>query len=217
MSSESKPAATVAGDSPQSPQALAELSGAYAALARGFHHPDEAVIEFFRDCGPTDAGDGEIARRVGELVAAARATTPDELRAAYMRLFDPVNGPFPYETEHRKGHDFSKAQVLADIRGFYRAFGVEPSGDRADHIAAEIEYMHLLTLKESHALAAGEPDKAAICRDARREFFREHLSAWADALLEMMRAAADRHSHPFYGHLTKLLQLLVDNERENLT
>jgi TorA maturation chaperone TorD len=74
-----------------------------------------------------------------------------------------------------------KSFELADIAGFYRAFGVEitPGTERPDHIAVELEFMHLLAVKE--VVAAGREDggeHARICRDARATFFRDHLGRW---------------------------------------
>lgn len=192
-------------------------SSVYAVLARGFSQPDEAVAEFFRECGDMDlSGGDEISRGVAELIGLARSTPPEEMRSAYMRMIDPVMGPFPYETENTKGHDFARAHVLADIMGFYRAFGVEPDSDRADHIAAELEFMHYLALKEDHALRAGQEENAAVCREAQVKFFHEHLVTWTDELLASLQRDTQREPAPFYEDLMHLLQLFMESEKENL-
>jgi TorA maturation chaperone TorD len=128
-----------------------------------------------------------------------------------MAMFDPTNGPFPYEVEFAKGQEFSKAHVLADIMGFYRAFGVEPLRDRADSIDAELEFMHLLLLKEHHAMRGNDKEKAEICREAQEKFFGEHLGALAEALLEALRDRGD--SHAFYDSLHGLLEEFMKAER----
>ncbi|MCS6844352.1 MAG: molecular chaperone TorD family protein [Caldilineales bacterium] len=104
------------------------------------------------------------------------------LQAAYRRCFG-VAGSLPYETEYDLPHEYRQAQELADIAGFYRAFGFTVGGpvrERPDHLAAELEFMHLLTLKEAHALATGLTDAAAICREAQARFLADHLGAWVD-------------------------------------
>jgi TorA maturation chaperone TorD len=198
------------------PEELTARSVVYAVLARGFSQPDQDVEEFFRLCGEVAPGDNcQVVHLTGEVVALARSATLEELQAGHMHLFHPVNGPFPYETEHRKGHEFAKAQVLADIMGFYRAFGVYPQSDRADNIVAELEFMHLLTLKEAHAAGAGEADNASLCRDARRKFFTEHVSSWSQPLLEALRAGSNENTHPFYKHLIDLYEVFMESEKEN--
>lgn len=211
---------TIKSGDPAAQTLLADRSAVYIVLARGFSHPDEAAFDFLRQCdqaGPH--GDSDVATSLAALLASIRDGDLDTLKQAYMRLFDPVNGPFPYESEHKTGHDFAKANILADIMGFYRAFGVEPSGDRADHMAAELEFMHLLTLKEHYAAGKGDQEHAALCREAGEKFFREHLSLWTEGLLAAMRASLskdDRNHHPFYEHLISLLERFISSEKETL-
>lgn len=203
--------------SPESTETVAVLairSGLYAVLAKGFAHPDEATLEFFRQCGQMEIEPREdLSRQVGELLESAQSVAVEELAAGYLRLFHPLNGPFPYQSEHGKSHDFSKVHNLADIMGFYRAFGVEPRDDRPDHIAAELEFMHLLTLKEKHALETGQTDKATLCREASEKFLRLHLLTWTDTLLDAMRARND-NTLPFYVHLMAVLELFMESESE---
>lgn len=216
MSSNNAPtrAAAVPSESGEAPLGSIVI---YAVLARGFSQPDASVVEFFVECDKTEIkDDSEVSRCLAELLTSARAATLEELQSAYIRLFDPVGGPFPYEAESSRGDEFAKVQTLADINGFYRAFGVRPSNDRPDHIAAELEFMHLLALKESHAASLGQADNAAVCRDARVKFFNEHLARWTDSLLEMMRARSGENQHPFYENLMKLLQLFIESEKESL-
>ena len=201
-------------------EVLAERSFVYAALARGFSQPDEASLEFLLQCGQVEIkDDSAVARCLAVRLESVKPTDLQELQEAYMQLFDPVNGPFPYESEHTKTHEFSKANILADIMGFYRAFGVEPTNDRADHVAAELEFMHFLMVKEMHASSKGEHENALICRQARESFFREHLAPWTDDLLQTIRASIEVGKGkliPFYTHLIDLFQLFLDDRKESL-
>jgi TorA maturation chaperone TorD len=98
---------------------------------------------------------------------------------------------------------------MADVAGFYRAFGVkvDPSGDRVDHIAAELEFMNLLAVKESIALQQeGEGEHAHVCRDASRSFLRDHLGRWVRTFAEKL---GDEGADPFYAEAGAFLSLWV--------
>lgn len=100
----------------------------------------------------------------------------------------------PHELEYCHSEVFQQSQRLADIAGFYRAFGLEPAGamsERPDHIIAEWEFLFVLAAKECHAIETGEADGAARCRDAQRLFLSEHASYWMPAFFERLRRADD--------------------------
>lgn len=75
---------------------------------------------------------------------------------------------------------------MADLKGFYASFGVKPNPDlkdRLDHIGVEMEFIHLLTLKEAYAHFHDHgPDKVAVCRSAQEEFVANHLAHWVKEL-----------------------------------
>jgi len=96
----------------------------------------------------------------------------------------------PYETEYTVADVFSKAQQLADIAGFYRAFGLEMGGEsheRPDHLAVELEFMYFLALKEAHARRGGHAEGIEICIDAQKKFLQDHLGRWLNAFHEQLR------------------------------
>lgn len=106
---------------------------------------------------------------------------------AYDRLFGfvPQGDCLPYETEYNAlTFPVSRSQSLADVAGFYRAFGLESSPDepeRPDHLSLEFEFMARLIEKEWYARekkGADSGEKAQICVDAQRRFFQEHLLWW---------------------------------------
>jgi TorA maturation chaperone TorD len=95
----------------------------------------------------------------------------------------------PYELEYRSAEVFQQSQTLADICGFYRAFGFEAAGpvaDRADHVAAEWEFLAVLAIKE--ALAENDAQRAC-CIDAQKLFLSEHAAEWMPAFFERIRRA----------------------------
>jgi TorA maturation chaperone TorD len=113
-------------------------------------------------------------------------------RSAFSESFDRIFGLipsrdcFPYEAEYcAHTTDVYRTQRMADVGGFYRAFGLEPSRDepdRPDHIATELEFMVWLIEKEWFARLEKGPGFegcADICAKAQRGFFENHLSWWA--------------------------------------
>jgi len=88
----------------------------------------------------------------------------------------------PHEVEFCHWQDPTyRAHHLADVAGFYRAFGVETDPahpERADHVAFEIEFVALVELKQAIALGEGRRREAALCRRAHRRFIRDHATWW---------------------------------------
>ncbi len=69
----------------------------------------------------------------------------------YVRLFHGAGPVQLYETAYGDGRRLGGRSVeMADISGFYKAFGLEASGpdrNRADHLGAELEFLSLLLIK----------------------------------------------------------------------
>ncbi len=85
----------------------------------------------------------------------------------------------PYETEYCHWHDPTyRANQLADVAGFYSAFGVEPNRghpQRADHVSIELEFLALLLQKQ---VCGGDQEQATTCRQAAAAFMQDHLAWW---------------------------------------
>lgn len=143
-----------------------------------------------------DVMESELARLTEGL-----RTPVDKTRAEYDRIFGlvvPKDCP-PYETEYYPtGETFARSQQMADIAGFYAAFGIEPSRsspERPDYLALELEFMAFLLSKKREALAAALNDpewaeQAEICDQAQRDFFRDHLAWWVPTFAAGLRRKA---------------------------
>ncbi len=111
----------------------------------------------------------------------------------------------PYETEYGAAHLFRQAHELADISGFYRAFGLELSRGceaRVDHVACELEFMEVLYRKESYALEMGDPEMREVTEKANRKFLRDHLGRFGRAFaIQLIEEDGDG----FYGNLGRVL------------
>ncbi len=114
-------------------------------------------------------------------LAAVRASTPiDDWVAEHNRLFEGGVTCPPNETAYVRR---DKGVILADIAGFYRAFGFEPAaetGEKPDHIIAELQFAALLLVMAGRAAADGRFDDESTTRRALASFAADHLGAWID-------------------------------------
>ena len=102
---------------------------------------------------------------------------------------------------------------LADLAAFYRAFGLEvaaDAGERHDHICLELEFMCVLAAKEAYALEHQlDTEDLSLCRDAQKQFLREHLGRWTPAFARRLaRMAGDTA----LGALANLTRAFVEAE-----
>lgn len=126
-----------------------------------------------------------------------------------------------YETEYHPNEEvFFRSQQMADIAGFYRAFGLNVSParhERVDHIALELEFAAFLLMKKrlarSRQSGAQDGELPAIVQEARRNFLRDHLSWWAPSFTVAMRR---KSAGGFYAAVGALLAALLPIERHRL-
>ena len=140
----------------------------------------------------------------------------EDLKKEHTRLFSltVAGGVPPYETEYGHKDIFFKTQRLADIAGFYRAFGMEiADGGRIDFIGAELELMHWIALKEKYALEAGKKEQAQICQDAAVKFMLDHLGRWGSYFGDQLTQSA---RHPFYQSVGRRLSQFIEAECRRL-
>jgi len=177
----------------------------YSALAVALSPPKKGSLEHV--FGPATSAILLDAARVldrlaqtAELVRLAQESRVEELERAYQRLFGhTARGKVsPYETEYGRERPFGQSQELADINGFYNAFGLslpKLRHERSDHVAVECEFLSFLICKGAQTLADGDlPSSDAVDR-AERLFLREHLGQFGRALGRSLAQEAD---HRFY-------------------
>lgn len=126
----------------------------------------------------------------------------------------------PYETEFQQVEDvFFRSQQMADIAGFYRAFGLGPSqvaNERVDYLSLELEFEAFLLLKKRIARDAVDStaaEQTKICEAARQAFFRDHIVWWVPTFSVAMRTKA---GSGFYEAVGRLLAAFIPIERARL-
>ena len=159
----------------------------YKSLAVAFSYPDSKLFDFF----PELSGERE------------------GLVREYDRLFR-AEEIWLYGTEYISEHEFQRSNYLADISGFYRAFGVEIKSDRPDSLEAILEFMHYLIYKEINAPST---EKAEICLDAQRKFFNEYVSLMAKAIAQKVIAQTQSS---FYKTISLEMQEFLSEEEKIL-
>lgn len=180
-----------------------------------------ALIRSLPEARSSDLGPGELPlERLDPKVALARRPpSARDHNALYERTFGLLvsgNCP-PYETEYINGKfTFQRSNALADIRGFYTAFGMDvPKGhpERPDHIVLELEFMAALIGLARHASTIDvrrRRERKVVCLAAQRRFLREHLAWWAPALARLL---SREDPSGFYGGVASFLAALVPAER----
>jgi len=136
----------------------------------------------------------EVAGQLGSSDAAqalSQSAPGPEIGAELTRLFVRAVVP-PYETSYESARSApgGKTLALADIAGFYRAFGFQAQGERPDHLAPELEFLSLLCVKEAYARLTGEREGAEVCAEARIKFIREHLAPWLPSFCQRVAEEA---------------------------
>ncbi|MCA8979429.1 MAG: molecular chaperone TorD family protein [Planctomycetes bacterium] len=175
---------------------------------------------------PAELAPGEAAPEALDLcpLIAALEAPRERLQDDHTRVFGLVVSKHcpPYEVQYcPQTFSIYRSQRMADVAGYYRAFGVEPGRDvpeRADHVACELEFLAWAAAKERHARAqpgAEWAERAAVCRDAQRDFVGEHLAWWIPAFARALwdRAQALAPPAPLHAAFAQALASLVPVER----
>ncbi len=127
----------------------------------------------------------------------------EALAGAYERLFGRTVDVSPYEGGY-EADPFRQTRQMADIAGFYRAFGAEAHGaaaERPDHAGCELEFLAYLGARRLEAAAAGRNEDAERCAEIEATFLREHAGRWLPAFFA---ALTERESEGFYGAVGRL-------------
>jgi TorA maturation chaperone TorD len=189
--------------------ALATLRAAAAMLDTQSSSPAEPIL-------PAVLRLAEVAHLTREMIS-----------DSYQRLFGhTARGVVcPFETEYG-GSDsaFRQPQELADIAGFYLAFGLRQKAEieeRVDHIGCQCEFMGFLGRKEALALERGRTSTAVesasdheMLEETRRTsktFLRDHIGRFGRAFASRLMSADPEGLH---GRLGDVLFRLIGIECE---
>lgn len=83
-----------------------------------------------------------------------------------------------------------KGAIVADICGFYHAFGFVPRedcGEKPDHLLSQLEFVSLLLVM--HHAAGDDESRRAIVASALESFADSHLGEWIGAFADRLESA----------------------------
>jgi TorA maturation chaperone TorD len=199
-------------------QAILATAELYGVCARAFDAPANREIDEIREDSDAVTYAIELlnlddqAAAIGlEFAKEASHTQPEDVARNYSELFTTRQQCKLDEAEYDKAI-FNRYQRMADVGGFYRAFGYQESGDahqRPDFIGLELEFMQLLLIKRAYAMEQGWDDKAEACLAAEREFLKEHLAWWVPAMCDNLRGAS---TCAYFKQLSDFLEAFIASE-----
>lgn len=202
--------------------------GAWGLLAHAFRYPDAEMMNILTDRNVLSSlrdATSQLSKRQGaaltsilEHLDGAHSVSVEVLRDSYARLFGlAVRGQCPaYELEYGRRDIVQQAPELADIVGFYTAFGLlvsDDSHERADHVSVESEFMSVLSVKEAWARSVGDEMGLETVLDAQRAFLTDHLGRWFPTFARRVSLADE---DGFYGSLTAFGLDFIAEECERL-
>lgn len=196
---------------------LEERSALYGAVSALFADPESQKFELLLKpeiqgsvldtcfqlestlCG-TDAG---LSKPFQQIMAKLSANNLKKIQSEFVDVFGHTLSKqiAPYALEHLKNTDvFFRTQKLADLNGFYKAFGMEvESIERADHISTQTEFLSYLLLKERLAERNGLIEEMGVCRDAFDQFQKDHFMDWAGMFAGNLAKHVDSEFYPLAG------------------
>jgi putative dimethyl sulfoxide reductase chaperone len=194
-------------------------AGLYRLLGRALGYPTRSVLDELAEFADRLVAAPAIAPAIRSLLrqfaTSAREADAATVADEYVFLFDRQVPCPPYESAYGSVPQMAgKSSQLADVAGFYTAFGLATTAaqpDIEDHIAAELEFMSVLAVKEAYALAEGHVEGLEVVQPAERAFLDDHLGRWAETFARGLRAATPL---PYYAAAAELLGIWMRAELE---
>lgn len=160
-------------------------------------------------------------RLIATYLSGIWAGTLTELAADYMRTFfgHGYNGhaaAYPFESVYASEKRLLMQDARDEVLALYRAAGLEKQEDwkeGEDHVALELEYMQILSLRTADALKTDDQKEATKLLKAQYHFLDDHLGAWVPLMAEQM---VHFSRTDFYRGLGSLTEGFLETDRELL-
>ncbi|MEE9402659.1 MAG: molecular chaperone TorD family protein [Desulfobacteria bacterium] len=197
-------------------------SGAYKGLAGCYRMPNNGLhndlvqLEHYLDTLGSEAATHITRMRSGWL---GRGNEIDDLCVDFARLFV---GPYallapPYGSVYLDGERKVMGDSTIDVCMRYAEVGLELADhfkEVPDHIAAELEFMYFLILKEAEAISHSDFEQALDFLKKQEEFLSSHLGVWVSEFADHVERNAETQ---FYKQLARTTKVFVSKDlMENL-
>ncbi len=152
-----------------------------------------------------------------KMYQACGADRLETLKVDYARLFV---GPYglpaaPYGSVYLEEGRKIMGDSTIDARRMYMEAGVDIAAackDAPDHIAVELEFLHLLSFREVEAMRRGDMNDAALMIGEQAAFLARHLGLWVEPFARSVEKAAETAFYRSLGEATRIF-VLEDQDR----
>ncbi|MBW1790589.1 MAG: molecular chaperone TorD family protein [Deltaproteobacteria bacterium] len=176
-------------------------------------HNDLVELEHHLDTLGSEAAT-HITQMRSELLS--RGNKIGDLCVDFAKLFV---GPYalpapPYGSVYLDGESKVMGDSTIDVCMRYAEVGLELADhfkEVPDHIAAELEFMYFLILKEVEAISHSDFEQALDFLKKQEEFFLSHLGVWVPQFADNVEKAAETE---FYKSLSKATRLFIKRDVE---
>lgn len=201
-------------------------AGAYALLARLFAKEvdNDTLNQLHRLRFPLDTGNAKTDKGntlIATYLSNIWAGSLMELAVDYAHCFigsgdDAFSAAYPYESVYTSPRRLMMQEARDEVLAIYRSVGIEKAEswkESEDHLAAELEFMAVLSRRTADFCSAGNEKRATALLQVQCGFLDTHLSAWTGMLTADMRKFARTD---FYRGLSLMLDGLIESDRELL-
>lgn len=157
-----------------------------------------ALCDVLRDVAPAD-----VVEAWHDWINALAGADQSQQHAERIRLFETAM-PCPVHQCAYVRRD--KGAILADISGFYQAFGFALSPehtDRPDHLSCELQYIALLLVMQYQTARTRQEEPCTLVQQALRAFVADHLSDWIFPFCDRLEHTAQQ---PAMAQLARTLR-----------
>ena len=198
----------------------------YGFLARLYRvEVDDAYLDemckmkFPRNTGNADVDEGY--KLIREYLSNRWERTITELRVDYCTTFlgtgpDCFSAAYPFESVHTSAFRLLMQGARDDVLKIYQAAGLGKNKswrEGEDHIALELEFMQILSIRSLDLLKKGNEEEAGDLLLQQYDFLQNHLLNWVPMLVGEINKLS---STDFYKGLGKLTIGFLKTDREFL-